>query len=164
MAGHICPWWVGFLLINPLRRFAHPQEKILGEYVHSGMRVLDVGCAMGYFSLWMAHAVGDSGQVVCVDVQERMIRSLMRRAKKAGVENRIDARVCNAAGLGIDDLAGQIDFALAFAVAHEVADVPLLFKQIHHALKKGGNMLLAEPRGFFTTALAPAGRSSTPHS
>ncbi len=147
MADHVCPWWAGYILANPLRRLIQPQEKILGEYVKPGMTVLDVGCAMGYFSLWMARTVGDSGQVVCVDVQERMIRSMMRRAKKAGLENRIDARVCDPAGLGIDDIRDQIDFALAFAVAHEVPDVPLLFKQIHCALKEGGKFLLSEPSG-----------------
>lgn len=147
MAGHVCPWWLGYLLANPLRRIFQPQEKVLGELVKPGMTVLDVGPGMGYFSLWMAQAVGESGRVVCVDVQQKMIDVLRRRAAKRGLSRRIDARVCSGSCLGIDDLSDQVDFALAFAVVHEVPDASLLLDQIHRALKPGGNLLLAEPAG-----------------
>ncbi len=152
LAGHICPWWLGYILASPLRRIFQPQEKILGDYVKAGMTVLDVGCAMGYFSLWMARAVTESGRVVCVDLQERMIRSLKRRAVKAGLDTRIEARICGKESLGIDDLAGQIDFALLFAVVHEATAVPGFLKQVHSALTPKGMCLLAEPRGHVNEA------------
>jgi len=40
-----------------------------------------------------------------------------------------------------------IDFALAFAVVHEVHDPEGLFSQIHRALKPGASCLVAEPKG-----------------
>jgi len=147
MAGHMCPWWVGYLLINPLRRIYQPQEKVLGAFVKPGMTVLDIGPGMGYFSLWMARAVTETGRVVCVDVQQKMINGLKRRAAKRGLEGRIDARLCSDSDLGIDDLSSQVDFALAFAVVHEVRDASLMLEQIHAALKPGGRLLLAEPAG-----------------
>jgi SAM-dependent methyltransferase len=111
------------------------------------MTVLDAGCAMGYFSLPMAKMVGDGGRVICVDMQRRMIANLVRRARRAGVADRIEARVCSPRGLGISDLSDQIDFALAFAVVHEVPDARAFLNDIHGALRQGGRLLIAEPGG-----------------
>ena len=76
MSDRVCPVWVGYLLVSPLRRLFHNPEKILGPYVREGMKVLDVGCAMGFFWLPLAGMIGQTGKVVCIDMQERMITSL----------------------------------------------------------------------------------------
>jgi ubiquinone/menaquinone biosynthesis C-methylase UbiE len=120
---------------------------MLAPYIEPGSIALDVGCGMGFFSLDMARVVGPEGKVVCVDLQQKMIDSLVRRATKAGVIDRIDHRVCDRNGLGIEDLDGKVDFALAFALVHEVPDAEEFFKQIHAVLRPGGTCLLAEPSG-----------------
>jgi ubiquinone/menaquinone biosynthesis C-methylase UbiE len=147
MAGIVCPWWIGYLLANPLRRLLQDPEKILDGHVEPGMKVLDAGCAMGFFSLAMARMVGPEGRVHSVDLQQRMIDSLVKRARKAGLSERIETRVCGGADLGIDDLVDRIDFALAFAVLHEVPDVSLFLKQVNRALRQQGRLLVAEPAG-----------------
>lgn len=48
--------------------------------------------------------------------------------------------------LGINDL-GKIDFALAFAVVHELPDPQNFFREIAAASKPGAQLLFAEPRG-----------------
>ncbi len=63
------------------------------------------------------------------------------------MQGRIDSRVCAKTSLGIDDLAGRIDFALAFAVVHEVPDKERFLTEIRSALKDKGRLLIAEPRG-----------------
>lgn len=147
MAEHVCPWWIGYLLLNPLRRRAQNPQKILAPHIKPGAVVLDVGCGMGFFSLDMARMVGTEGKVVCVDLQPRMITALVRRATRSGLIDRIDHRVCDRNGLGLENLAGRIDFALAYAIVHEVPDADSFFKQIHTALRAGGTCLLAEPKG-----------------
>ena len=122
MAEHVCPWWVGYLLVSPLRSLFQKPERILGAYVREGMTVLDAGCAMGFFSLPLARMVGEKGRVICVDMQERMIRSLEKRANKAGLLDRIETRVCAPTNLELADLEGQVDFAVAIAVVHETRD------------------------------------------
>ena len=40
---HVCPWWGGYFIDNPLRRLLHNPDKIVGPYVMPGMTVMDVG-------------------------------------------------------------------------------------------------------------------------
>ncbi len=147
MAGHVCPWWMGYLLASPLRRLRQNPRKILAPYLEPGMTVLDAGCGMGFFSFDMAELVKPGGKVVCVDLQERMISTLVRRASKKGLSDLIEARVCSAGSLGVEDLEGRLDFALAFAILHETPDAASFLGQLRAALKPGGRLLLSEPRG-----------------
>jgi ubiquinone/menaquinone biosynthesis C-methylase UbiE len=151
MAEHVCPWWIGYLLAAPLRRLWQDPHIILSPYVRDGMTILEPGPGMGFFTLELARLVGARGRVIALDVQEKMLRSLERRARKAGLEDRIILRQANGASMGINDLAGQVDFALAFAVIHELPDPALFFREATSALKPGGKLLLAEPMGHVNT-------------
>lgn len=119
MAEHVCPWWMGYLLASPIRRWMARPEELVAPYVREGMTVLEPGPGMGFFTLPMAKMVGASGRVVAVDIQQKMLDELRRRAAKKGLSRRIEARLANAGTLGIDDLKGEVDFVLAFAVVHE---------------------------------------------
>lgn len=142
----LCPVWVGYLLASPLRRLFQNPDAILGPYVRPGTTVLEIGPAMGFFSLPMARMVGESGRIVCVDLQKPMLGRLDQRASKAGLSARLETRTCTVGSLEIADLAGVVDFLLAFAVVHEVPDQKGLFIQMAAAAKPGATLLLAEPR------------------
>jgi len=146
MAGNVCPFWVGYLLCCPVRRLWHNPDKILGPHICEGMKVLDIGSAMGFFSLPMARMVGPEGRVICIDVQERMLKSLLKKAQRAGVHERIETRLCSKNSFCLEDIEEEIDFALAFAVVHEVPDCSLFFSQVYRTLRPAGKMLLAEPK------------------
>lgn len=141
--AHGCPWWGGYFIDNRLRRWLHNPEKIVGPYVRPGMTAMDVGCGMGMFSIAMAKIVGDQGQVIAVDLQQKMLDVLQRRAEQAGVADRIQLHKCEADRLGVD---AQADFALAFMMIHEVSDQRRLLGEICGCLKPGGKLLVAEPR------------------
>ena len=151
-ATHVCPIWVGYLLASPLRRLVHNPTAILRGHVQAGMTVLDLGCAMGYFSIPMARMVGEAGRVICVDVQEPMLRKLERRAESAGVRSRIEPRLVVAESLPLDDLAGSVGFALAFAVMHEIPDQARALAEVAAALSPGGRLLISEPKGHVSAA------------
>ncbi len=144
---HVCPVWVGYLLASPIRRLFEKPEKILAPFVGKGMTVLDVGSAMGFFSLPMASMVGDSGHVICLDIQEKMLANLMKRASKKGLANRIEPRLTGSGGMGLEDLTGKVDFALASAVLHELPSQETFFAELFSAMKAGGKVLAAEPKG-----------------
>ena len=147
MAKHVCPVWVAHLLASPIRKLLQNPKKILSPFIKQGMTVLDIGCAMGFFSLPLAEMVGENGRVICLDVQEKMIDSVRKRAYKAGLSDRIKTHLCSQSSLGLTDLKERIDFALAFAVVHEVPDAGSFFSEIHEAIKPDGKFLVAEPKG-----------------
>jgi 2-polyprenyl-3-methyl-5-hydroxy-6-metoxy-1,4-benzoquinol methylase len=144
---HVFPWWMGYLLASPLRKLRDNPEAMLGPYLRPGMTVLDVGCAMGFFSLPMARMGGEEGRIICVDLQERMMRVLQKRARRAGLASRIETRICAPESLGLADLSGAVDFALVYAVLHEVPDRQRFLREIHQTLRRDGMLFFGEPPG-----------------
>lgn len=150
MAEHVCPVWIGYLLASPIRKLFQNPAKILRPHIQPGMTVVDVGSAMGFFSLPMARLVGPEGKVLAVDSQAGMVNALRKKVKRAGLMERLEARLCSPASLELADFREQVDFVLAFAVVHEVPAASNLFEEIFQALKPAGRLLLAEPRGHVT--------------
>jgi 2-polyprenyl-3-methyl-5-hydroxy-6-metoxy-1,4-benzoquinol methylase len=143
---HICPWWLGYTFILPIRKYKHDPLKILAPYIKEGMAIMDYGSAMGYFSIPLAKMTGPKGLVYCVDIQAKMLEKLQKRAVKYGVSD-----IVKPLQVGINykpiELTGALDFVLLFAVVHEVPDKTGLFKDIFSMLKPGAKVLFSEPRG-----------------
>jgi ubiquinone/menaquinone biosynthesis C-methylase UbiE len=139
----VCPWWLCYSFDNPLRRLFHDPEPLLAPFVKPGMTAVDIGCGMGYFTIPLARITGPGGKVIAVDLQQRMLDALKKRASKAGVADRIIPHRCQKESLGV---GGPADFALAFWMAHEVPDKPRFFREIFALLKQGGQLLLVEPK------------------
>lgn len=143
MNDRVCPWWICYTFDNPLRRLVHDPGRLLEPYVKSAMTAVDIGCGMGYFTLGAAKLVGPEGRVIAVDLQQQMLTTLERRARRAGLSDRIVPHRCQPDRLGVEEPA---DFALAFWMVHEVKDKPRFFAQISAFLKPGGRLLLVEPK------------------
>jgi len=140
---HVCPWWCGYALDNPLRRLIHSPEKMLRPYLREGMTAADIGCGMGHFSLGMAKLVGEAGRVISADLQQKMLDRLRKRAERAGLADRISLQLSEQDTIGITE---AVDFVLTFWMAHEVPSAKPFFQQIHSILKPNGKWLLAEPK------------------
>ena len=145
MAAKLCSRWFHYLWHKPLRCFSQNPRRIMRGYVKRGMTILDVGCGKGFFSLAMARMAGTDGRVIGVDLQADVIESLKQRSARAGLSERIDARVCREDSLEIDDISSRVDFALAFYVVHHAPNAPALMADVHRALKAGGKFLVVEP-------------------
>jgi ubiquinone/menaquinone biosynthesis C-methylase UbiE len=149
--------WIDRILAKPIRYLFETPARLLKDHVERGMTVLDVGCGAGYYSLGMARSVGPEGRVIAVDTDKEAVTDLRGRAEKAGLAERIEARVCRAEDLGIGDLNGEVDFALAVYVVHHAEDANSLMSDVYRALKPGGKFLVVEPRHH----ASPAEREST---
>ena len=147
MAKRVCPWWLGYLLASPVRRWLQDPGEVVAPYVREGMTVLEPGPGMGFFTLELARRVGPTGRVIAVDMQPKMISSLIRRAARAGLSSRIDARVVPEKSMALTDLADAVDFTLAFALVHELPDPEPFFVEVAAASKVGATLLFAEPSG-----------------
>ncbi len=164
MASRVCPWWLGYVLVSPLRRLWQHPVKTLQPFVGPGMVVLEPGCGMGYFTLDLARMAGPDGRVVAVDLQPKMLDGLRRRARRAGLSEWIDVRLAEPTRLGLNDLVGRVDVALALHVVHELPNAASFFAEVHELLRPDGGLLVVEPRGHvsesdFETTLSAAQRA-----
>ena len=139
----VCPWWFCHSFDNPVRRLFHDPETLLEAQVKPGMTAVDIGCGMGYFTIGLAKLAGPGGKVIAVDLQQRMLDALEKRAIRAGVADRITLRRCRKESLEVE---GPADFALAFWMVHEVPDKPRFFREIFDFLTPEGRLLLVEPK------------------
>jgi ubiquinone/menaquinone biosynthesis C-methylase UbiE len=139
----ICPVWFAWVINNPLRRWLHRPEEILGRLIAPGFTVVELGCGSGPFTIALAKMVGSSGRVIAADVQPAMLAKVQRRVAQAGVQDRVELHVCGREHIG---LSAHVDFVLAFWMVHEVANAVALFAEMHEALNANGKLLLVEPK------------------
>jgi len=140
--GHVCPPSVIKWLNSPLRKLIHNPRKILSPFVKEGMKVIDIGCGMGYFTLGLADLVGDGGQVIAVDLQQQMLDMMLKRVTKKGLAHRIIPHCAEPTAINVTT---PVDFALAFWMIHEVPDPTLFFQEVAAILKPSAKLLYAEP-------------------
>lgn len=140
---HVCPPWLCFTFDNRLRRLFQNPARILCPYVGPGDNALDIGPGMGYFSIPLARLVGPTGRVIAIDIQEKMLAALARRAEKNGVSEIVRTHLATPESLGDHPKA---DFVLTFWMVHELPDQRPFLTQIFNLMKPGGRFLIVEPK------------------
>ena len=137
-----CPAGLSWLLDNPyMNAVAGPESIIHRSRLQKGMRLLDVGSGPGRLALPAAKLVGETGEVVALDIQARMLDKLRRRAEQQGVDN---IRLVKAgAGEGQVD-EDYFDRVWLVTVLGEIADKDAALAEIHRALKAGGILSITE--------------------
>lgn len=102
-------------------------EEVIAQHVSEGMHVIDVGANIGYHTLRMARAVGNSGRVIAVEPTTRAVTRLRRNLELNGIRN---VGVVVAAVADYDkaaaDLALQSSYPLSGEKPMEHVRVPVM--------------------------------------
>lgn len=105
-----------------------------------GARVADVGCGHGASTILLAKTYPNS-QFVGVDTHAASIETARRRARDAGVADRVHFEVA-----GAQNFAGTgYDLVACFDCLHDMADPAGAARHIRKSLAKDGTWLLVEP-------------------
>ncbi len=128
-------------LEDPARdAYQKPHEVMTALGVTTGEVIADIGSGSGYFTLRLAHHVGDTGHVYGVDVSPEMVRYLNERIRDAGLPNitTILARP--------DDplLPRSVDRFLIVDVWHHIEDQAGYLAKIKARLKAGGQVVMID--------------------
>lgn len=108
-----------------------------------GQTVADVGAGSGYHTLRMARAVGPTGKVLAVDIQEEMLGIIRAKAKRRKLDH-----VEGVLGTIEDPKlpAGKVDLVLMVDVYHEFSHPYEMMVGIVKSLKPGGRVAFVEYR------------------
>jgi ubiquinone/menaquinone biosynthesis C-methylase UbiE len=143
--NRVCPVELSNSLDSKIRSWLQNPRKILNPYINKGMKVLDVGCGPGFFSIELAKMVGETGKVFSIDLQEGMLQKLRNKIQGTPLEEIIATIKCETDEIIVDE---KIDFILAFYMVHEVPNKKLLFETLKNILNYDGKMLIVEPKFF----------------
>jgi len=126
-----------------LRKLFHSPQKILKPYIKSGMKVADLGCGPGFFTIEMAKLVGQNGKVTAIDLQDGMLAIVRGKTENTSLRKIVEFHNCQNNKIG---LSQTFDFILVFYMLHEVPDQTSFLTELNSLIKPGGKVLIVEPK------------------
>lgn len=104
-----------------------------------GEKILDVGAGPGLLALDLARLVGESGQVVGLDLSPAMAAAATERLAGAP---QAEVKIGDAAALSFPD--GAFDAAVSTQVYEYVFDMPKALRELRRVLRPGGRVLILD--------------------
>ncbi len=136
------PQFAANIIDNPLRRrIQPPDETAIRHGIEPGMVVLDVGPGNGTYTVATARRVGDSGKVMTIDIEPKMIDRVKKRAEMEGIKN-IEARVADVYELPYEE--GFFDVVYMITVIGEIPDPERAMREFHRVLSPVGTLVFSE--------------------
>jgi ubiquinone/menaquinone biosynthesis C-methylase UbiE len=139
------PAFIGRFLDSDLRRRLQPPRQIIARSgINRGMRVLEVGCGSGSYTIFVARAVGSQGEVCALDIQANMLAQLnqkLKRPENQDIHN-IHLYQNSAYELPFDD--NSFDVVYMITVLQEIPDRKRALAEAFRVLKSGGKLAVTE--------------------
>lgn len=120
-----------------------PEALVEALRLKPGEVVADIGAGTGYFSWRLAKAVGGSGLVYGVDIQQEMLDLFSRKMAERRVTN---AKPVLGSVTDVRLPAGSVDLVLMVDVYHEFSHPYEMMQSICRSLKPGGRVVFVEYR------------------
>jgi len=129
-------------LANEKRRELLPPEQTLIRLgLHEGDIMADIGCGIGYFSIPASKIVGDSGQILALDILPEMLQDVEMKIKENNISNiKTILTEENDFKLGDD----KITIAFISTVLHEVNEKEKFLIEIKRNLSPKGRIAIVE--------------------
>jgi len=121
--------------------FACRDEIVRALALKAGERVADIGTGTGLFLGPLSRAVGESGQVFAVDIAQKFVDHVRRRAQREEMAN-VVAVLSNERSIELAD--ASVDVVFVCDSYHHFEYHEDMLRSIHRALKPGGRLVLVD--------------------
>jgi ubiquinone/menaquinone biosynthesis C-methylase UbiE len=131
------------------------KEKIVREYVHTGMRVLEIGCGTGKLTGMMAE---QGANVTAIDASPPMLGEAQKMISTRGFEERVTLKYMDATLIGDRFPQASFDLIVSTLVFSELspAEQDFVLEACARLLAPGGRLLIADeviPSPFFSRVM-----------
>lgn len=118
-----------------------PDEVIALMGIEAGATVADLGAGTGYFIPYLSAAVGPTGKVYALDVEDNMLKFIGEMAAKEGLTN-VETKKTpfDSTGLG----TGSLDRLLTVNVWHHIENREAYAKHLFDVVKPGGKVVVVD--------------------
>jgi ubiquinone/menaquinone biosynthesis C-methylase UbiE len=118
-----------------------PAAVVTALQLRPGMRVADLGAGTGYFSRYLAAAVGESGTVFAVDTEPHLVVHLRERAEREHLSNLVPIL----ASADTPRLpAGCVDLVLIVDTVHHIDDRINYLRRLQGVLTPDGRVVVVD--------------------
>lgn len=118
-----------------------PRELVAALALQPGQTVADLGAGTGYFSRYLADAVGPDGTVLAVEIEPTLVAYLRDRAQRDATANLVPV-------LASTDNprlpAAGVDLVLIADTYHHLDHRRRYLPQLHRALRRGGRIAVVD--------------------
>lgn len=136
----------------------HPS--IVTQYLEilPGMRIADFGCGSGHWAIALARAVGTSGNIFAIDVQESALEATRAQARIAHIPN-VETIRANVEVLGATMLKNEtLDAVMISNLLFQADEKENVAAEASRIIKQGGRVFLIDwdvSAGSKTSSLGP---------
>jgi len=108
-----------------------------------GLKVLEVGCGPGAFTIPAAGIAGKDGFIYAVDIHPLAIKRVKEKIAESGMEN-IKPVLADASNTGLVD--EEIDLVFMFGMPHVAGGIKNVLSEAYRVLKPGGIFSIEKSR------------------
>jgi ubiquinone/menaquinone biosynthesis C-methylase UbiE len=109
--------------------------------VRAGMVIGEAGAGEGYLTFKLAKRVGETGQIYANDIEEKVLKTIQRKAKERGVQN-----ITTVLGEIENPLfpAGQLDMVIMILAFHDFTRPTEWLQNVVPSLKSGAPLVIID--------------------
>lgn len=121
----------------------HPEEIIAALALTPGATVADIGAGTGYMVAHLSEAVGDSGTVIAIDVEQAMVTYLAGHSGGLGPARIVPQKV-SAESPGLQD--DSVDGVLILNTWHHMGGREAYAKKVYAGLRRRGRFVVVDSK------------------
>jgi ubiquinone/menaquinone biosynthesis C-methylase UbiE len=120
-----------------------PQKILEGAGIKEGMKILEVGCGTGFFTINASKLIGENGLLISIDMSPLSVELVTKRVEKANIKN---VKVVKGNALNTKLEEACLDEVFIFGVIPAtMLPMDKLLSEMHRILKPNGLMAVWPP-------------------